>query len=161
MPEDQQRHLSDIEHQVSRMTAIIQQLLDCFRHVPDSRSPLDLSSVLADVMRSWQAVTAQPTPGNQGLDAAMLVRAEPLRVGLACLNVIRNACQSAQEQVGLSAHDAGDCWEVRVEDDGPGIPAPQHAQILSPSSAPARPVKARGRGLAVVSSVLKEHGGRR
>ena len=162
LPEDQQRHLSDIEHQVSRMTAIIQQLLDCFRHVPDSRRPLDLSSVLADVMQRVEDDNrcAARTLETDGLDAAMPVRAEPLRLGLACLNVIRNACQSAQSRLRVSAHDAGDCWEVRVEDDGPGIPEPQRAQIFEPFYSTRAAGEGTGLGLAVVSSVLKEHGGR-
>lgn len=162
LPEDQQRHLSDIEHQVSRMTAIIQQLLDCFRHVPDSRRPLDLSSVLADVMQraADDNRCAARTLETGGLDVAMPVRAEPLRVGLACLNVIRNACQSAQSRLRVSAHDAGDCWEVRVEDDGPGIPEPQRAQIFEPFYSTRAAGEGTGLGLAVVSSVLKEHGGR-
>ena len=60
----------------------------------------------------------------------------------------------------MSAHDAGDCWEVRVEDDGPGIPAPQRAQIFEPFYSTRAAGEGTGLGLAVVSSVLKEHGGR-
>ncbi len=162
LPEAQQRHLTDIEHQVTRMTTIIQQLLDCFRHVPDSRRSLDLSSVLADVM-TWVAEDSRchtPELVTEGLDQAMAVRAEPLRAGLACLNVIRNACQSARSQLKVSAHDAGDCWEVRVDDDGPGIPEEQRARVFEPFYSTRAAGEGTGLGLAVVSSVLKEHGGR-
>lgn len=162
LPEDQQRHLQDIELQVSRMTAIIQQLLDCFRHVPDSRRPLDLSSVLKDVMQRVEEderCTARQID-TAGLEAQMPVRAEPLRAGLACLNVIRNACQSSRSRLKVSAEDAGAFWEVRVEDDGPGIPESERARIFEPFFSTRAAGEGTGLGLAVVSSVLKEHGGR-
>jgi len=162
LPADQQRHLHDIELQVRRMTTIIQQLLDCFRHVPDSRRSLDLATVLADVM---QRVTedercAGRSVTTEGLEVSMPARAEPLRIGLACLNVIRNACQSAKSCLRVSAHEAGDFWEVRVEDDGPGIPESDREQIFEPFYSTRAAGEGTGLGLAVVSSVLKEHGGR-
>ena len=161
LSEDQQRHLEDIDHQVSRMTAIIQQLLDCFRHVPDSRRPLDLSGVLADVLQRVREDDrcVGRSIENMDLDRPMPTRAEPLRVGLACLNVIRNACQSARSQLRVSACDAGDYWEIRVEDDGPGIAEADRAQIFEPFYSTRAAGEGTGLGLAVVHSVLKEHGG--
>ena len=161
LPDDQQRHLDDIDHQVIRMTTIIQQLLDCFRHVPDSRRRLDLSDVLQDVMA--RVSEDERCGGCQieavGLDQPMPTRAEPLRVGLACLNVIRNGCQSAQSKLKVSAHESEHSWEVRVEDDGPGIPAPDRKKIFEPFYSTRPAGEGTGLGLAVVNSVLKEHGG--
>lgn len=162
LPGDQQRHLDDIDHQVSRMTAIIQQLLDCFRHVPDSRRPLDLSDVLQDVLVriSEDDRCNRCRIETNGLDQSMPTRAEPLRVGLACLNVIRNGCQSARDQLKVSAHQSGHSWEVRVEDDGPGIPASDRGKVFEPFYSTRPAGEGTGLGLAVVNSVLKEHGGR-
>ena len=161
LEQEQQRHLDDIEHQVDRMTMIIQQLLDCFRHVPESRRPVNLADILEDVVtraredRRCQAVSLQA----DAFDRPMPTRAEPLRVGLACLNVVRNACQAGREQVALSVGETGEFWVFRVEDDGPGIPAEHHARVFEPffSSRPAG--EGTGLGLAVVQSVMKEHGG--
>lgn len=162
LPDDQRRHLDDIDHQVSRMTTIIQQLLDCFRHVPDSRRPLDLSDVLRDVLAraSDDERCQRCVIETEGLDRAMPVRAEPLRAGLACLNVIRNGCQSARGQLKISAHESDHSWEVRVEDDGPGIPAPEQDKVFEPFYSTRPAGEGTGLGLAVVNSVLKEHGGR-
>lgn len=90
----------------------------------------------------------------------MRVRAEPLRVGLACLNVIRNGCQAARSRLMVSARDAGECWEIRVEDDGPGIPEDDRQRIFEPFFSTRPAGEGTGLGLAVVSSVMKEHGGR-
>ncbi len=163
LEQEQQRHLDDIEHQVDRMTMIIQQLLDCFRHVPESRRPVNLADILEDVVtraredRRCQAVSLQA----DAFDRPMPTRAEPLRVGLACLNVVRNACQAGREQVALSVGETGgEFWVFRVEDDGPGIPAEHHARVFEPffSTRPAGEGTG-GLGLAVVQSVMKEHGG--
>ncbi len=50
LAEGDRRHLKDIEHQVERMTLIIRQLLDCFRHVPDSRRRIDLVTTIKDML---------------------------------------------------------------------------------------------------------------
>lgn len=162
LPEGQQRHLEDIDHQVRRMTIIIQQLLDCFRHVPDSRRLLDLSDVLADVLDRVKEDErcSQCELATAGLERSMPARAEPLRVGLACLNVIRNGCQSARSRLLVSACQTLDSWEIRIEDDGAGIAAADREKIFEPFYSTRPAGEGTGLGLAVVNSVMKEHGGR-
>lgn len=161
LPEDQQRHLHDIDLQVRRMTTIIQQLLDCFRHVPDSRRSLDLATVLADVMQrvAEDERCAGRSVTTEGIEVSMPTRAEPLRIGLACLNVIRNACQSAKSCLRVSAHQAGDFWEVRVEDDGPGIPEAQRERIFDRGARLDTGKPGTGLGLAIVRDVAEIYAG--
>jgi len=60
----------------------------------------------------------------------------------------------------LSLHRDATEWEVRVDDDGPGI-VPEHREAVLEPFYSTRPAgEGTGLGLAVVSSVLKEHGGR-
>jgi len=159
---EQRRQLDDIGYQVARMTTIIQQLLGCFRHVPDSRRPVSLDAVLRDVMD--RAGEDEKCRGkrllSQGLEADARVRAEPVRLELACLNVVRNACQAACSEVVLSLHRGVNEWEVRVDDDGPGIAAEKREAVFEPFYSTRPAGEGTGLGLAVVSSVLKEHGGR-
>ena len=162
LTEEQRRQLDDISYQVGRMTTIIQQLLDCFRHVPDSRRPISLGVVLKDVLD--RAGEDEKCEGkrlqSEGLDMEAKVEAEPVRLGLACLNVVRNACQAANFEVLLSLHRHNDEWEVRVEDDGPGIAEDKRSAVFEPFYSTRPAGEGTGLGLAVVSSVLKEHGGR-
>lgn len=159
---EQRRQLDDIGYQVARMTTIIQQLLDCFRHVPDSRRPVSLDAVLKDVLN--RAGEDEKCRGkrllSQGLETGARVRAEPVRLELACLNVVRNACQAARSEVVLSLHCENNEWEVRVDDDGPGIAADKREAVFEPFYSTRPAGEGTGLGLAVVSSVLKEHGGR-
>ena len=162
LTDEQRRQLNDIGFQVGRMTTIIQQLLDCFRHAPDSRRPVSLDAVLKNVLD--RAGEDEKCRGkrlrSQGLEADARVRAEPMRLELACLNVVRNACQAARSEVVLSLHCNDSEWEVRVDDDGPGIAAEKREAVFEPFYSTRPAGEGTGLGLAVVSSVLKEHGGR-
>ncbi|MDL0432165.1 ATP-binding protein [Marinobacter sp. TBZ242] len=162
MAENDRRHLKDIEHQVERMTLIIQQLLDCFRHVPDSRRQTDLVATVRDLTSR-----IGEEPRCQGVEirtdipfdqAAIL--AEPTRLEMACLNIIRNACQAAQSRVTVSVLGHEGFWELRVDDDGPGITPSLRERIFEPFFSTRAAGEGTGLGLAVVGSVLKEHGGR-
>lgn len=159
---EQRRQLDDIGYQVGRMTTIIQQLLDCFRHVPDSRRPISLNVVLKEVLARAGEDEKCRTKRllGQDLDTQANVRAEPVRLELACLNVVRNACQAAQSEVVLSLHQHSNEWEVRVDDDGPGIAAENREAVFEPFYSTRAAGEGTGLGLAVVSSVLKEHSGR-
>lgn len=162
LAESDRRHLKDIEHQVERMTLIIQQLLDCFRHVPDSRRRIDLVSTVLDVTgRSGEEPKCRDVEIHTDIpfDRAEVL-AEPTRLEMACQNIVRNACQAARSRVTVCilAHD--DCWELRIDDDGPGIEASMRERIFEPFFSTRAAGEGTGLGLAVVGSVLKEHGGR-
>lgn len=159
--EDQDRHLADIERQVERMTRIIRQLLDCFRHVPDARRRIDLIQRMHDV---WSALTEDRrcegvSLGLGEMPGEAFILAEPTRLEMACLNVICNACQAARERVRVSVTDAGDYWAVHVDDDGPGIDLQLREQIFEPFYSTRPAGEGTGLGLAVVGSVVKEHEG--
>lgn len=162
LEEKDQRHLEDIEHQVQRMTLIIRQLLDCFRHVPDSRRQTDLVAITQELLSgledeaSCQDVHVQSDIPFNRAD----VLAEPTRLGMACLNIIRNACQAARSSVTVSLLEHDGLWELRVDDDGPGIDDSMRERIFEPFYSTRAAGEGTGLGLAVVGSVLKEHGGR-
>ncbi|MGM0766852.1 MAG: ATP-binding protein [Pseudomonadota bacterium] len=161
LPDGQERHLNDIEHQVERMTLIIQQLLDCFRHVPDSRRATDLAAVLRAVTQRIgdDPKCAAASVMTHGLDQLAEIKAEPTRLELACVNVIRNACQASNGRVEVSLLRSGNQWEVRVEDDGAGIDPAVRERVFEPFYSTRPAGEGTGLGLAVVGSVLKEHGG--
>lgn len=158
---DSQRHLDDINHQVRRMTRIIEQLLDCFRHVPDARRAIDLAPMLKEIVAG---MAEDPRAGDVPVSLALpegevLVNAEPTRLELACLNVIRNACEAARSQVKVTVEQADGFWALHVDDDGPGISEALRDRIFEPFYSTRPAGEGTGLGLAMVKSVIKEHQG--
>jgi signal transduction histidine kinase len=161
LPDTARRHLEDIEHQVNRMTLIIQQLLDCFRHVPDSRRKTDLAKQLRESLVDLKKGAIPKDVDVQVTipDGKAEILAEPTRLDMACQNVIRNAGQAARSRVVVTLLKHDHHWELRVEDDGPGIDASIRDRIFEPFYTTRAAGEGTGLGLAVVGSVLKEHGG--
>lgn len=98
------------------------------------------------------------------LDAPIAVRADPVLVEQAISNVVQNAVQYAPRQghVALVVHLREEGFEVRVIDDGPGIP---EAVIDKMLRAGARDLNVRGRnpeglglGLSITRQVCELHG---
>jgi len=82
-------------------------------------------------------------------------------------NVLDNACKHAHRRVQLSVlPDAGELIEIRIEDDGPGVPAAFREAVLgrgvradSRPRAGGAPVDGQGIGLAVASDIVRSYGG--
>ncbi len=90
--------------------------------------------------------------------AADTVVADGLRLRQVLDNLLDNAEQSTQRRghVNLSGRRVGDSYELVVDDDGPGVPAPDRARIFEPF------VSGRGGsglGLAVCRAIAHAHGG--
>lgn len=79
------------------------------------------------------------------------------------INLIRNGVQAVQEskttagEVRVSLEQAGQYWEVHVDDNGPGIDKGLHAAIFDPYVTGKR--DGTGLGLAIVKKIVIEHGG--
>jgi two-component system sensor kinase ParS len=91
------------------------------------------------------------------------VRIEPRFMARAVINLLRNAIRYADERVEVSLVRTGDHYEVRVNDDGPGVPLDGRAKIFEPFSrldaSRDRRTGGFGLGLALVRRVSQSHGG--
>ncbi len=92
------------------------------------------------------------------------VAMEPAWLRQVLLNVLTNALKAtpAGRRVQLDAGFLGDVWHVRIEDDGPGVPAAERDRMferfvrLSGADAP----RGTGLGLTISRSIARLHGGR-
>jgi signal transduction histidine kinase len=84
------------------------------------------------------------------------VNVDPILVGRAVSNLVRNALQGGSEHVTVRA-TCGDQLIIEVEDRGPGFPEPLIAAAFEPFVAGRQ--DGTGLGLAIVSSVARAHGG--
>ncbi|MDR6918199.1 signal transduction histidine kinase [Pseudomonas sp. 3296] len=74
-------------------------------------------------------------------------------------NLLDNACKWADAEVRLSVIEAAGGFELSVEDDGPGIPEDQRAQVFSRGTRLDEQTDGHGLGLGIVRDIVDMWGG--
>jgi two-component system sensor kinase ParS len=119
-----------------------------------------LDSVVGSVALEAEAAGVQLLIGDCRLDT---VRIEPRFMARAVINLLRNAIRYAEQRVEVTLVRHGDYYEVRVNDDGPGVPLDGREKIFEPFSrldaSRDRRTGGFGLGLALVRRVSQSHGG--
>jgi two-component system sensor kinase ParS len=119
-----------------------------------------LDSVVGSVALEAEAAGVQLLIGDCRLDT---VRIEPRFMARAVINLLRNAIRYAEQRVEVTLVRHGDYYEVRVNDDGPGVPLEGREKIFEPFSrldaSRDRRTGGFGLGLALVRRVSQSHGG--
>ncbi|MBP5943268.1 MULTISPECIES: ATP-binding protein [unclassified Pseudomonas] len=119
-----------------------------------------LDSVVGSVALEAEAAGVQLLIGECRLDT---VRIEPRFMARAVINLLRNAIRYAEQRVEVTLVRTGDYYEVRVNDDGPGVPVHGREKIFEPFSrldaSRDRRTGGFGLGLALVRRVSQSHGG--
>lgn len=160
--EQQQRNLSGIRTQVSRLTRTVHQLLDYCRPAATQPRALTASVVINDVIEAISPeleakgcqLTTQLPPG---LPAFL---ADAGRLELALLNLLRNALQAAENGIGIYVAANSRWLVIRVIDDGQGLPENcSPARLTQPFFTTKSPGEGTGLGLAIVQAVAEEQGG--
>lgn len=160
--ERSRRNLGEIRDQVQRMTRIIRQLLDCFRHSPRVEEGRTTTAELVDgVLGALEGEAEQKgvalETDNDAPDAE--IRGDHTRLELAVTNLLRNAFHAAPQYVRLSVRAGPQAIALTVEDDGPGISVADRDSVFEPFYTTKPAGEGTGLGLAVVRSVMQEHGG--
>lgn len=86
---------------------------------------------------------------------------DPKKIERALLNLALNACDAVAGRRGKIVFDilsTQDNFEIRVSDNGPGIPAAIRNNLFDPFVSAGKP-QGTGLGLAIVSKVVSDHGG--
>jgi len=74
-------------------------------------------------------------------------------------NLLDNACKWADAEVRLSVVETVDGFDLSVEDDGPGIPEDQRAQVFSRGTRLDEQTDGHGLGLGIVRDIVDNWGG--
>ncbi|OAJ51853.1 hypothetical protein A6V36_14885 [Paraburkholderia ginsengiterrae] len=93
------------------------------------------------------------------------VAIEPKWIRQVLLNLLSNALSASPpgSRVTVRSTLVNRCWQVRVEDEGPGVPAEQRERIFERFvriNRPGNEDKGSGLGLAICRSIVALHGGR-
>lgn len=154
---DSRTELEAIREQVQRMSATVHQLLAFGRERPGRMRVLSISTLVE------RATASEYLQGRLSVQAGpdAQLRGEPLRLEQAVANLLRNAVQAAagaRVEVGWSVRDSE--LSLWVDDAGPGIDPASRDRIFAPFYTSKRSGEGSGMGLAIVASVVRQHGGR-
>ncbi|HTI38882.1 MAG TPA: ATP-binding protein [Vicinamibacterales bacterium] len=161
LTDDSRQMLQMMRGRMHRMEALIDGILQYSRagRHHDAPGNIDLGALLRDVID-----LLAPTHGTVAIVSDMpVVFAERVPLQQVFQNLIGNALKHGGEdvRVEISAHDAGNCWEFRVSDNGPGIPPEYHRRIwdIFQTLQPRDEVEGTGIGLALVKKFVETQGG--
>lgn len=150
--------LRDVDEMQRLLDAFLNFARDASDGEPEEVDPHHLvARIIADAQRAGTSVTLT---GNSGAGSVML---RPLAIRRAVENLIGNAVQyGSRAEVSVALTEKA--LRIRVEDDGPGIPADQRAQAVKPFARldPARNQNRGsgvGLGLAIATDIARAHGG--
>jgi two-component system NtrC family sensor kinase len=155
-----------IAEAAQRAQRLVRELLTMARPRPPSLEPVDVHALLRSAMELERAqcsasgyrLTADFTDGLPP------VLADPHRLGQVFINLLVNARQAMDgggrgKAITVSTRRRGERLEIRVADDGPGIPQAHRARIFDWFFTTKPPGEGTGLGLAVSREILVAHGG--
>jgi len=165
--EQQQRFLGNIRRETERLQRLIEQLLSLAslekRKRLENPAELNFARVVARVVDRVR----EQFPGVQfitRLPEQAKVRGEEFLLEMAVANLLQNAAEfsPAEGTVTLELALTGEQFELRIRDEGPGIPDYAQEKVFSRFFSLPRPrtgAKSSGLGLCFVQEAVSLHGG--
>lgn len=169
-PGPQRERLERVVQGATRSAHLVTQLLTLARAEPEALgrregfARLDLAKLAREVAAEW-VPRALAVGIDLGLDDTGAheapVQGHPLLLREALVNLVDNALRYAGRGavVTLAVQRQGQRWCVSVSDNGPGIPAEQHTQVLGRFARATHEGDGCGLGLAIVKEIAERHGG--
>jgi signal transduction histidine kinase len=161
--EDAKWRLRTIQEQVSRISKIIQTLLNMARPGKAQQVPVSLKSVIEMTLAfltekfSHRGIEAQAE-----IDSAPSVLGDSERLQQLFLNLFMNAVDAMPDggelRVALDSTADGNI-KITIADDGQGIPARDLPRIFEPFFTSKEAGTGNGLGLMVAKGIVKDHGG--
>ena len=158
---------SEIYQEIKTASTQMTDLIDSLRELAHQRTAIspeitDLEQILH---RAIEAVKIRPEFRNR----AILLIAEndlegtfdPRKLERAFFNLVLNACEAtpdADNRVTVEVRTTKEAFEVRVSDEGSGVPENIRDRVFDPFVSSGKP-NGTGLGLAIVSKIVSDHGG--
>lgn len=171
MPEElRTEFMQDMDHEIDRLTGIIDDLLTLTRmdsHALTLRpAPIDLAELARDTLRRLQPMAERREQTLQGdLPETLPMVADGPRLEQVLYNLVENAVKYTPEggMISLTVLRQGRSAVIAVSDDGPGIPQEDQAHIFDRfyrvDKARSRETGGTGLGLSIVRQIVTLHQG--
>ncbi|MFE9386658.1 sensor histidine kinase [Streptomyces sp. NPDC007025] len=160
--------LERIESEAVRMTGLVEDLLLLARldsGRPLEREPVDVSALVVDAVSDARVAGPEHVWRLEVPTSPLLVTGDESRLRQVLANLLANARSHTPPGTTVRAQLAldGGRVEVRVVDDGPGIPADVRERVFERfargDASRSRHRGSTGLGLAIVAAVVAAHGG--
>ena len=171
-------NLERIVHHGKRASSIVYGMLEHARKEGGERRPTEINAMLEEYIalafHSMRAVDSrfQMTIEKSFSEDVGAIEAVPQDLSRVFLNIVTNACQATFEKQLADSTDAGytpelsvssrndnGTIEVRIKDNGPGIPKSHLARIFEPFFTTKDTDKGTGLGLSLCHDIVRGHGG--
>jgi signal transduction histidine kinase len=166
-----------IDEHGKRADSIVRGMLMHSRNRPGERQPSDINALVAQsVSLAYHSLRGQDPAFNVAIEADYdpaigMIGVIPQDLGRVFLNIAHNACYAAHEwrksagaafapRIRVTTRDRGDCVEVRIHDNGGGIPEHVRDKIFNPFFTTKPTGAGTGLGLSIsYDIVVQSHGG--
>ncbi len=160
---DKSEIYKEIQTASTQMTDLIDSLRElAYQRTAISPEPTDLDQI---IRRAIEAVKVRPEFRHQTISLVAHDATEgvfdPKKLERAFFNLVLNACEAtlnAESRVIIDVKSRKDSFEVRVIDEGCGVPESIRANVFDPFVSSGKP-NGTGLGLAIVSKIVQDHGG--
>ena len=155
--------VDDIEREAKRCGDIVHDMLRFASDRPTDKKCIPIDPLLERICVSLRR--REPETGSTISFSARgpgpVVEASAIELEQAVANLIENAIQSSDKgvRVMIERSTVGDEVQIRVRDDGPGIPPEHLAHVLDPFYTSRLDAGGTGLGLSVAHGIAREHGG--
>jgi two-component system phosphate regulon sensor histidine kinase PhoR len=170
-PETERQCLDTIAAETARLTALIERLLDWARMEAGRRTflkaPVRVEAIVDASIEAFEPqLLTQPAEVVRDVPAGLpAVHVDLPAMSEVLLNLLQNAHRytGRDKRIAVRCSARGRMVEIHVQDNGPGIPAPEQRRIFEKfyrsADAQRRNIPGTGLGLAVVRSVVEAHDG--
>src|SRR5688572_3939929 len=150
-----------------RCGKIVQTFLAMARQRPPVRQPVNVNAVVRDALRiaGYGLRTASIAVEDALADGLPQIQADPDQLHQVVINLIVNAQQALQGQVGarrirVASRCEDDRLVIEIADNGPGVPPQVAPRIFEPFFTTKPMGSGTGVGLSLAHGILAAHGGR-
>jgi signal transduction histidine kinase len=162
--------LQVIVEEVNRLNGVVTQFLDYSRPLKQSFGPTDINEVVTRTLKLVQNDIPERVNLKTELSETLpRVNGDAEQLKQVLINLLQNAVQAMEGQTGevvvktvaperfQDFRPAAEWVELRITDNGPGIPPDQQQNIFIPFFTTKQ--KGTGLGLAISQRLIKSHGG--
>lgn len=157
--------LETIRQEASRLNRLVGNLLDLSRlragALTPSKRPAAIDEVIEGVVGRMEPLLRGHTVELNLREDLPEVPMDVLQVDQALTNILENAAKFSPpgSRILVQAARWEDAVQVRIADQGPGIPADQRTSVFEPFARGDREGSYTGLGLAIAHAVVTAHGG--